>query len=467
MSTNHSAAFRLGDIRGIYPSDINESFIYQFARIFTRHFGLAGKRVVTGRDTRHSGESLQQALNQGLLDSGLEVLDLGISATEVGYFASVQTGISAALMVTASHNPGAYNGLKCILAGGKVVTFETGLRDIMYAMAVEHHEVRMAPEQPQPAEIHEHFCDFISGKFSGEPLQGLRMALNPMFGTAVPTASALAASLGLNISWLNQEAAPVPPEGPDPIKPDRLAEMQRFMARGQYDLGVAWDGDADRCLFFDGTGNLIPTYYVVGMFATAALERSPGAAIVYDSKLCWNTEDIIARHRGKPVIARTGHAFMKEKMQSSGAAYGGELSGHHYFGDFFGCDSGMYAWLEMVRILSHAGKDLASLTEEYRRQIRCTREVSLKIGNFDALTTRLMSEFEVLAEAVTRVDGLAIHLGNWRMSIVPSKTEDTVRFNFEGRCSEDELLEGANHVLRLASAYVASEEAVPTLQATL
>jgi len=449
---NEFSAFRLGDIRGIYPDDINETFLERFAHAFVGHFDLKG-RVVTGRDMRDSSEPLQQALNATLAAIGIEVVDVGLCPTELGYFAAATADVAAAVIVTASHNPARYNGLKCVLHGGRAITTEHGLADIKRLMSEGYRHAPASGGVTQ-MDFHARFLDFLGGHFRPDVIRSDAIALNGLNGTAATMAARIAHAFGLNATWHRQDPGPMPLEGADPANPRLAAEMKGFMAGGGFVLGVAWDGDCDRCVFFDNEGNLVPTYYMVGLMAEQFLAARPGSAIVFDTKLCWNTLEIIQRLGGRAIPAATGHAFMKQKMQESGAVYGGELSSHHYFGDFFGCDSGMFAWLTVMTILGHSDRSLQEMIAERRQLVCCTPEISIRLADVDSAFTALRAAYAGNAVAVDEFDGLAFSMaGGWRFSVRRSKTEDFIRLNFEARGQADTLMEEGVRVFERLEAF--------------
>jgi len=456
LSSSSSGAFRLGDIRGIYPDEINEDFVRDFAHAFVGQFGLVG-RIATGRDMRDSSGSLQDALNQTLSTIGIDVVDIGLCPTELGYYTAGTGDFAASIVVTASHNPSHYNGLKCVLRGGHGITHETGLDAIRDRMSAGYRH-SLASGSLTREDYHSRYLDFLSQHFSPDLLHG-NIALNGLNGTAATMAGTIVEAFSLDATWFREHPGPMPPDGADPANPALTAEMQGFMADDEFRLGVAWDGDCDRCVFFDGEGQLVPTYYIVGLLAASFLEKNPGSAIVFDTKLCWNTIDIISAGGGKPVPAETGHAFMKQKMQESGAIYGGELSSHHYFGDFFGCDSGMFAWLTVFRILSERDTPIADLIEGYRQRVCCTHEISLSLSDVDAAIDAVLHRFSASAVEIDRFDGVGITMpGDWRFSLKRSKTEPLVRINFEARDTPDNLLNEGRAVFNVLEEWRIDDE---------
>lgn len=457
MTNSKLSAFRLGDIRGVYPDDLDEAFAEQFAHAFVAHFNLTGT-VATGCDMRDSSASLQSAVNDGLRDSGIDVCDIGLCTTELGYFASSLPEISATIIVTASHNPARYNGFKCVLKNGEAVTFDTGLSEVM-ALMITGHRNRRDRGQLTQLPLKADYIEFLKSKFSAGDLRSGRIALNGLNGTAATLAGALAREFELTYTWFRKEPGPIPSEGADPGNPRLAAQMKQFMSEDSFAVGVAWDGDCDRCVFFDDCGNLVPTYYVVGLLAESYLAGHPGGAIVFDTKLCWNTFDVIEKHDGVAVPAQTGHAFMKRKMREHNALYGGELSSHHYFGDFFGCDSGMFAWLKVVEIVNKSGLSITELVQERRELVSCTPEISLSLTDVDRAFDEVLDGYREQALTVDYFDGLGFEMpGNWRFSLRRSKTEPLVRVNFECRHATQSMLNGAAELLGQLKPFKANDD---------
>ena len=445
---NRFEAFREGDVRGIYPDEIDEQFVEGFAHAFVGYFGLTGK-VATGRDMRSSSQSLQDALNEALVSIGIDVVDIGLCPTELGYFASGMPEIDAAIVVTASHNPANYNGLKCVLKNGQAISHNRGLSDLKRLMS-GHYRHRAARGSLSRVDYHVLYLTFLKQHFRAENLRGGQVALNGLNGTAATMAELVATEFELPVTWFRKSPGPIPEQGADPANPRLAEEMHGFMRGGGFSLGVAWDGDCDRCVCFDGSGELIPTYYLVGLLVDHFLTQKPGGAIVFDTKLCWNTLAMIKRRGGKAVPAETGHAFMKQKMHQYGAVYGGELSGHHYFGDFLGCDSGMFAWLTVLKLLDEKGESIQALIRERRAEICCTPEITLSLSDVDAAFASIIKAYGDKASDIDHFDGLSFVMpGDWRFSLRRSKTEPVVRLNFEARKTTETLLEEGAKVFDL------------------
>jgi phosphomannomutase len=444
-------AFRLGDVRGIYPDEIDESFVSRFAHAFATHFNLRGP-VATGRDVRGSSPALQDALNSGFLESGIDVVDLGLCATELCYYASTTDDIEAAIVVTASHNPPQYNGLKCVLRNGKAIAFDDGLADVMSLMREGHKNARGLGTL-STRELAADYARFVHQQLRFDAPPAGSIALNGLNGSAATIAGEFAREFALPINWFRQEPGPLPPEGADPSQPRLVEQMRHFMSTATYSLGVAWDGDCDRCVFFDSDGVMAPTYYVVGLLAGQALRAHGRGSVVFDTKLCFNTYDVITRLGGTPVPSETGHTFMNRHMRETQAIYGGELSSHHYFSEFFHCDSGMFAWLKMVALLGETDHTLSELIDERRQAICCTPEISIALTDAEDAFEYLRQEYAGAAKAFGTFDGPNFTMDDWRFTLRNSKTEPLIRVNFESRGAPDNLLEHAHAVMGKIARY--------------
>ncbi len=449
------AAFRLGDVRGVYPRDLDHDFAVQFAHAFAEQFSLQG-HVAVGRDMRESSIILQEGLHQGLVASGLNVVDLGLCTTELGYFASAEADIAAVIIVTASHNPVEYNGFKCVLHGGVGIHFENGLKQVKALMQQGHRNQVSVRGHVSSRDYHRQYIEFLKRRFSIRPGFGA-IALNGLNGTASTLAADIATEFELPTSWFRKEPGPIPRDGADPVNPRLRQQMSNFMQDKSFSLGVAWDGDCDRCVFFDGSGRYITAYYMVGLLADHILSQTGPAPIVFDTKVYWNLREVMQRHGATPIPSKTGHAFMKEHMKLSGAVYGGELSSHHYFRDFFACDSGMYAWLKVVELVSMVEVPIHELVERRRAMFKCTPELSLQLADADQAMTYILERFAPKAVNVETDDGYGFDMGGWRFSIKHSKTEPMVRLNLETNGSAESLLDQATQLLTILEPYRAED----------
>jgi phosphomannomutase len=449
-------AFRLGDVRGIYPDEVNEDFALGFGHALAQQFDLTGI-IAVGRDMRDSSPSLQARLIEGLLDSGLDVVDLGMCASEIGYFASTMTQINAAVIVTASHNPPEYNGFKVVLNNGQAVTFFDGLVSVMQLMLTGHRN-RCRRGSLVSIDVHQAYLAFLHQQFKGIELASGLMALNGLNGMAATLAVDVAEMFNLPTHWFRQQPGPIPAEGADPSKPRLKAEMRDFMQTHAFTMGVAWDGDCDRCMIFDTRGELIPTYYIIGLLAEHFLRQQPGAAVTFDTKLCWNTIDIIRRLKGQAIRSETGHAFMKRHMSTNKAVYGGELSSHHYFGHFFGCDSGMIAWLEIIHALNIANTNLTDIIDESKSRICSTPEINLRLSDITGAFESISNRYGSRATHTDYFDGPSFEMpGDWRFTLRRSKTEPLVRLNLEARGNPDRLLNEGSDLLSALAPFQADD----------
>lgn len=448
----HLPAFRIGDVRGYYPEEINEDFALRFAHAFVAHFAIKGS-VAVGRDMRDSSVTMQDALQLGLSASGVNTIDLGLCATELGYFASTMPDVEAVIMVTASHNPPRFNGFKCVLHGGVGIDFETGLGDVMLLMQAKHENRTANKGMVSSRDYHAAYIDFLESQFTIDADSMGRIALNGLNGTASTLATDIAHTFELPSSWFRKEPGPIPDIGADPDNPFLRRQMGEFMRTDQFSLGVAWDGDCDRCVFFDGDGNHVSSYYMTALLADHILKQQGPGPIVFDTKVYWNLLDIIRQHGARPVASKTGHAFMKQSMKKTQALYGGERASHHYFRDFFYCDSGMYAWLKVVELIGQLDEPFGSVIAQRREQFSCTRELSLVLDDSNAARKQLRKTFEPQSNEVDTLDGIAFDLGHWRFSMRDSKTEACVRLNFEAIPSQTNLLASAEHVLSILEAF--------------
>lgn len=454
--SNPLVAFRLGDIRGVCPRDLDYDFAVQFAHAFAHQFALSG-HIAIGRDMRDSSVLLQSGLQEGFTASGLNVVDLGLCTTELGYFASSMPDIAAVIVVTASHNPVEYNGFKCVLHGGVGIHFDNGLRDVMHLMQAGHRNRIESKGKASARDYHGQYIEFLKNRFVIKGGVG-NIALNGLNGTASTLAADIADEFNLPTTWFRREPGPFPKDGADPVKPRLRQQMADFMQDQAFTLGVAWDGDCDRCVFFDGAGNYIPSYYMVGLLADHILSEEGPAPIVFDTKVYWNLREVMQRHNATPVPSKTGHAFMKEHMKHSGAVYGGELSSHHYFKDFFACDSGMYAWLKVIELVGMVEVPIDELVATRREKFKCTPELSLQLVDGDQAMNHLLEKYGAKALDIERDDGFGFDMGSWRFSIKNSKTEPMVRLNLETTGTEAELLDHGDTLLTMLEPFRAEDK---------
>ena len=445
--------FKAYDIRGRLGIDLDEDIAYRIGTAFA--VALDAKTVVLGRDVRASSEALANSLAQGLIDQGCQVLDLGLSGTEEMYFATTHFGADGGICVTASHNPMNYNGMKMVRAGSAPLDAASGLariKELAEANALKKRpilgKVHNIAEEARAAYV-ERICQFVDIS----ALKQLKILVNAGHGTTGPTFDAIAARLAelgapLVFERLFHEPDGTFPQGiPNPLLPEnRPATADAVRASGA-DFGVAWDGDFDRCFFFDHTGAFIDGEYVVGLLAEAFLAKDPGATIIHDPRVIWNTQDLVAKAGGRAVQTRTGHAFIKQAMRDEDAVYGGEMSAHHYFRDFVYCDSGMIPWLLVAELVSRHGP-LADLVAHRKALFPSSGEINFTLKNPEAAIARIRSEFEPAAISIDEMDGLSFDMGEWRFNLRSSNTEPVVRLNVEARGDAELVAQGVERVRR-------------------
>lgn len=433
-------AFGAYDIRGIYPETINEEIAYRIGRFFPMLF--AAKRVVVGHDIRLSGPSIKKALIQGLVESGCNVIDIGQCGTEMIYFATFHLKLDGGVMITASHNPREYNGMKFVRQEARPISGDTGLLDLKQQVA--------DGELPAMAEIYgkvesiditERYVKHILSYVDVTKLKPLKVVVNAGNGAAGPILDVMEKYLPFELVKVHHEPDGSFPHGvPNPLLLENRDATAKAVRKHGADAGVAWDGDFDRCFMFDEQGNFIEGYYMVGFLAKAFLQKNPGEKIIYDPRLTWNTEEIIIDNGGTPIISKSGHAFIKEKMRKENAIYGGEMSAHHYFRDFSYCDSGMIPWLLVLELLSQVdGMQLSGLMQERMKRYPCSGEINSKVKEVDEVLARIEAEYGSQGK-VTKIDGLSVEYSNWRFNLRKSNTEPVIRLNVEARC--DEVLMG-------------------------
>ncbi len=427
---NQLACFKAYDIRGRYPEELNEDLAYFIGQACAAC--LKPKAMAVGHDIRLSGPGLTDALAEGLMDAGVEVLDLGQCGTEEIYFAAATLEVEGGVIVTASHNPADYNGMKLVRQGARPVSGDSGLMDIERRTAARQtvtakNKGRRQKINPRPAYI-EHLMGYI------EParLKPLTLVVNAGNGAAGPVLDLLEKKLPFRFIKLCHEPDGRFPNGvPNPLLPENRELTAQAVREQGADLGIAWDGDFDRCFLFDERGEFVEGYYMVGLLAQAMLRRAPGAKIIHDPRLTWNTEELVRQAGGVPVMSKTGHAFIKERMRLEDAVYGGEMSAHHYFRDFAYCDSGMIPWLLACQLVSEHGP-LSSLLAERKRAFPVSGEINSKVADPQATLARVKERF-AKGGRLDYTDGLSVEFDAYRFNLRMSNTEPVIRLNVESR----------------------------------
>jgi phosphomannomutase/phosphomannomutase/phosphoglucomutase len=435
--------FKAYDIRGRLPDELNTDIAYRIGRAFAEY--LQPRRVVVGRDIRLSSDAISDAVIQGLVDAGVDVYDIGLCGTEEVYYATFAylndgQSMDGGIMVTASHNPKDYNGMKLVREQSKPISGDTGLNDIkQLAERNDYAEPVVRRGQVTAVDISTAYTEHLLSYINTANLTPLKIVVNAGNGAAGHVLDNLEIALKDNITFIKLHHEPdgnFPNGIPNPLLPENRHSTIAAIQQHGADLGIAWDGDFDRCFLFDETGRFIEGYYIVGLLAAAFLQRYHGAKIVHDPRLTWNTIDIVKSLSGIAVQSKTGHAFIKERMRLEDAVYGGEMSAHHYFRDFAYCDSGMIPWLLVIELISNSGKKLSQLLDERIRLFPASGEINRTITNADAVLKQVQQYYQATALCVDFTDGLSMEFADWRFNVRCSNTEPLVRLNVESRGDE-------------------------------
>lgn len=442
-------AFKAYDIRGRMPDEINEQLAYEVGQAYA---GLVQpKRVAVGYDIRLSSPALATALKRGLRDSGVNVSDIGLCGTEGVYFATFAEKLDGGIMVTASHNPPDYNGMKFVREGSRPISADTGLKEMQSAIAERRLPARAAKVGEERAlDIRSSYLQHLLSYIDRDKLRPLKVVVNAGNGGAGLIVDQLAKHLPFEFIKINHEPDGRFPHGvPNPMLEENRAATAEAVRRHGAAVGLAWDGDYDRCFFFDETGRFIEGYYLVGLLAESYLKREPGARIVHDPRLTWNTIDIVKRHGGEPVLCKSGHAFIKQKMREVDAVYGGEMSAHHYFRNFAYCDSGMIPWLVVLQVMLQRGLPLSALVDERMRLFPASGEINRHLSSDAAsVLKRIQALYASKALSVDMTDGLSMEFDHWRFNLRGSNTEPLVRLNVESRADEALMREKTAELLK-------------------
>ncbi|OOG54166.1 phosphomannomutase [Rhodanobacter sp. B05] len=443
--------FKAYDIRGRVPDDLNEDIAYRIGRAYAEI--LKPREVVVGQDVRLDSPTLAAALTRGINDAGANVIDIGLCGTEEVYFQTAHRHVGGGIMVTASHNPMDYNGMKLVREDARPVSGDTGLRDIEalgesgnFTPSNRVGSVRI--DNDKSAYI-AHLLSYIDRA----ALRPLKIVVNAGNGGAGLVIDELAPYLPFEFIRIHHEPDGSFPHGiPNPLLPENRAATAEAVRESGADIGIAWDGDFDRCFFFDAEGRFIEGYYLVGLLAAQLLEKHPGGRIIHDPRLTWNTIEMVQEAGGVPVLGKTGHAFIKERMRIEDAVYGGEMSAHHYFRDFSYCDSGMIPWLLIAERICRTGVPLAEMVEARMQSYPCSGEINFRVDDAAATLDRILAHYAADAPVIDRTDGLSLEFPAWRFNVRSSNTEPLLRLNVETRGSSDLMQEKTDELRRLIQA---------------
>lgn len=430
--------FKAYDIRGKLGVELNDDIAYRIGRAFARY--IQPKSVVVGGDVRLTSESLKQALSNGLRDEGVNVVDIGMCGTEEIYFATAHLGVDGGIVVTASHNPIDYNGMKLVREGSKPISGDTGLKDIQ-RLAEENNFGAPSAQRGgySKTDTLDAYVDHLLGYIDLTSVTPSKLVVNAGNGAAghvIDKIEAVFRERSVPVTFIkkfNEPDGTFPNGIPNPILEENRPPTRDEVIAHSADFGIAWDGDFDRCFLFDETGEFIEGYYIVGLLAEAFLTKLPGNKVIHDPRLVWNTQEVATRCNGEAVMSKTGHAFIKERMRSEDAIYGGEMSAHHYFRDFFYCDSGMIPWLLVLELVCKKQTRLSALVADMVKNFPSSGEINHKLSDPKATLAAIEARYKPMAESVDYTDGLSMSFGNWRFNLRSSNTEPVVRLNVESR----------------------------------
>ena len=459
--TNKLTCFKAYDIRGELDKELDESIAYRIGRAFglwlyqqNNEQSNKNKTVVVGGDIRLTSESLKQSLAEGLRDANIDVIDLGMTGTEEIYFATSYLNADGGVEVTASHNPINFNGMKLVKEHAKPISGDTGLKDIQ--KLAEQNEF---PDIQEQGKIRSHSCieayiDHLLSYINVANIKPLTLVVNSGNGAAGHIIDALEKrfnqlSVPIEFIKIHHQADGTFPNGiPNPLLEECREDTKNAVIKHNADMGIAWDGDFDRCFLFDEKGNFIDGYYIIGLLAEVFLKKNPNAKIIHDPRLTWNTIDVVTKNNGIAIQSKTGHAFIKERMRKEDAIYGGEMSAHHYFKDFNYCDSGMIPWLLVIELLSIKHRSLLSLIQDRIEMFPCSGEVNFTVNNTEASIKKVKHYFLTSGDTscspllIDTTDGLSIEFKDWRFNLRASNTEPLLRLNVESR-NNRELMQNA------------------------
>lgn len=433
------SCFKAYDIRGKLGDELNEEVAYRIGRAYAQH--LNAKKVVVGGDIRPTSEALKQSVAKGIMDAGADVVDIGMTGTEEIYFAAFHLDVDGGIEVTASHNPIDYNGMKLVGRGALPISGDSGLKDIQALAENQDFKPGEKTGSLTRLSILDDYVEHLLGYVDASSLSPLKLVVNAGNGTAGHIIDALEErfnSLGTPIDFIKVHHEPdgsFPNGIPNPLLPENRASTSEAVKANQASMGIAWDGDFDRCFFFDEKGEFIEGYYIVGLLAEAFLSKNAGEKIIYDPRLTWNTIDMVNNAGGEPIQSKTGHAFIKERMRKENAVYGGEMSAHHYFRDFAYCDSGMIPWLLVAELVSSKGKPLSELVSERMQAYPCSGELNYRVTDA-SMAIKTVKDFFLAQDevpAVDETDGISLEFSDWRLNLRSSNTEPLLRLNVESR----------------------------------
>ena len=440
--------FKAYDVRGRIPDELNEKIIYKIGAAYAKV--IRPKRVVVGYDVRLTSKVFSEALIKGLTDSGVDVLNIGLCGTEEVYFSVFFYKADGGIMITASHNPQDYNGLKFVRENSKPISGDNGLFDIQ---KFAENDIKINTNKKGAVKNLNHKQDYINHLLSYidlKNLKPLKIVVNAGNGCASPVIDLIEKHLPFKFIKINHHPDGNFPNGiPNPLLPENRKSTANAVKKHNADLGIAWDGDFDRCFLFDENAEFIEGYYIVGLLAKAFLKKYRGAKIIHDPRLIWNTIEIVTKQGGIPIESKTGHAFIKDRMRKEDAVYGGEMSAHHYFKDFAYCDSGMIPWLLITELICEENTSLSALTKEMKKKYPVSGEINIKVENAYEVIKLIEEKYKESCIKISKIDGLSMEFENWRFNLRSSNTEPLLRLNVEAKNDENLVRKKTEELLNL------------------
>lgn len=440
-------SFKAYDIRGKVPGDLNVDLAYKVGKAIVKY--LNAKKVLIGMDVRKSSPELSEALSKGITENGADVYDLGLCGTEMIYFGTPHLNADAGVMITASHNPPEYNGLKFVKKGSVPMGYDSGLNDIEQMVLKGDYKVEKVHNgKVEKIDIMNDFIDNLKQFYDAKKINPFKVVVNAGNGCIGPALDALEPYLPIKMIKVFHEPDSNFPNGvPNPLLPENRQPTIDVLLENKADLGVAWDGDYDRCFFFDEKGNFIEGYYIVGLLAKSILKKNPGEKIVHDPRLTWNTIKEVEAAGGEVVQSVSGHAFIKQKMREVNAIYGGEMSAHHYFRDNYYSDSGIIPFLLILQLMSEENKTLGELVEEMVNAFPCSGEINTKLDNPVAKLEEIKQKYS--DGKMETLDGVSVEYDDWRFNVRLSNTEPLIRLNVESKRNKKLMEEKTQELLNL------------------
>jgi len=447
--TRNLSCFKAYDVRGKYPTELNEKIAYRIGRAYAEF--VNPKVVVVGRDIRLTSELLSQALIEGLIDCGVEVLDIGLCGSEQVYFAAFYKQLDGGIMVTASHNPVDYNGFKFVRESSQPISSDTGLLEIKKRAELNKFDPISIRGSVRSLDLSVQYISHLLGYLQpSKSLKSLKIVTNAGNGVAGHVIDLLEKHLPFEFIKIWHEPDGNFPNGvPNPHNHTGSESTSNAILSNNADLGIAWDGDFDRCCFFDHTGSYIDSYYIIGLLSSHLLKQHPGEKIVYEPRLTWNTIDQTNKGGGTAVLCKTGHTFIKEKMRKINAIYGGEISAHHFFRSFGYCDSGMIPWLIICKMMIDQNKTLIQLVENQMTAFPSSGEISLSADHAVSIMLQVKQHYQGKKHKLDETEGISLEFEDWRFNLRTSQTETFLRLNVETRKNQTLLLQKTNEVVKL------------------